>query len=94
VLTFMPLMWFTFAATALKTWCLTGFIELYARHYDSELFWLNLVGFIVITALSVATISVVGIYGIPVAIGVSYAFVLFLIRMTVARKDKQLNGLG
>ena len=94
VLLFMPLMWFTFAATALKTWCLTGFIELYARHYDAELFWLNLLGFAVITALSLAAIPFAGIYGIPVAIGVSYAFVLLLIRVTVARKDRHLAGLG
>ena len=94
VLVFLPLMWFTFTATALKTWCLAGFIELYARHYDRELFWLNLLGFALITILSLATISFAGIYGIPIAIGVSYAVVLYLIGITVARKDKHLGRLG
>lgn len=94
VLMYMPLMWFTFTATALKAWCLTGFIELYARHYDKELFWLNMFGFLLITAGSIALIQFWGIYGIPTAIGLTYIIVLSLIRITVVKKEARLERLG
>lgn len=93
VLDYLPLMWFTFIATALKAWCLTGFIELFSRHYDRELFLLNILGFILIIAASIGTIFALGIYGIPVGIGLTYIILLYLIRITVKNisKTKEKN---
>ncbi len=93
VLAFLPLLWCTFAATLCKAWCLTSFIELYARRQDRELFWLNVLILLLVTLGCVATIPPLGIYGIPLATGLAYLCVLVLIRRTVRAKNKRgLHG--
>jgi O-antigen/teichoic acid export membrane protein len=89
VLLYLPLLWCTFAATLCKAWCLTAFIELYARRHDRELFWLNLLILLLVTLGCVAAIPLLGIYGIPLATGLSYACILLLIRRTVQFKNKR-----
>jgi O-antigen/teichoic acid export membrane protein len=93
VLQYLPLLWCTFAATLCKAWCLTSFIELYARRYDRELFWLNVLILVLVSVGCVAGIPVLGIYGIPLATGLTYVCVLLLIRRTVNAKNKG-NLLG
>jgi O-antigen/teichoic acid export membrane protein len=88
VLLFLPLLWCTFAATFCKAWCLTSFIELYARRYDRELFWLNVLILVLVSLGCVAGIPLMGIYGIPLATGLTYLCILVLIRRTVQRKNK------
>jgi O-antigen/teichoic acid export membrane protein len=88
VLLYLPLLWCTFAATLCKAWCLTAFIELYARRHDRELFWLNLLILLLVTLGCVAAIPMWGIYGIPLATGLSYAGILLLIGRTVQFKNK------
>ena len=93
VLVFLPLLWCTFAATLCKAWCLTSFIELYARRYDRELFWLNVLILLLVTLGCVAGIPRLGIYGIPLATGLTYLSILLLIRRTVQAKNKRsLHG--
>lgn len=87
VLLFLPLLWCTFAATLCKAWCLTSFIELYARRLDRELFWLNVLILLLVTLGCVASISLLGIYGIPLATGLTYLGILVLIRRTVQAKN-------
>ncbi len=87
VLAFLPLMWCTFAATIVKAWCLTSFIELYARHFDRELFRLNLLVLVLVTLGCVAVIPLLGIYGIPVATSLTYLCILLLVRKSVRFKD-------
>jgi O-antigen/teichoic acid export membrane protein len=88
VASYMPLMWITFIAIALKTWCFTSFIELYARHYDKELFGLNIFSFILISTISVAIIPFYGIYGIPLAIGLAYTLALIFTRQLAIQNKK------
>jgi O-antigen/teichoic acid export membrane protein len=79
VLTYLPLLWFTFAATIIKAWCLTSFIELYARHLDRKLFWLNVLILLLVTLGCFVVIPVLGIYGIPLATSLTYLLVLLLV---------------
>jgi hypothetical protein len=93
VLLYLPLLWCTFAATVCKAWCLTSFIELYARRFDRELFWLNVLILLLVTLGCVAAIPSMGIYGIPLATGLTYLCILLLIRRTVQAKNKgSLDG--
>lgn len=87
VLLFLPLMWFTFAGTACKAWCLTSFIELYGRHLDRELFWLNVLILVLVTLGCVAGIPLLGIYAIPLATGLTYLCIVLLIRHIVRAKN-------
>jgi O-antigen/teichoic acid export membrane protein len=87
VLMYLPLLWCTFAATLCKAWCLTSFIELYARRYDRELFWLNVLILLLVSLGCVASLPLLGIYGIPLATGLTYLCILVLIRRTVQAKN-------
>lgn len=83
VLQYMPLLWCTFVATVCKAWCLTAFIELYARRLDRALFVLNVLILVVVTLGCAAGIPPWGIYAIPLATGLTYLGILVLIRRTV-----------
>jgi O-antigen/teichoic acid export membrane protein len=83
VLFFLPLLWCTLAATLCKAWCLSAFIELYARHLDRQLFGLNVLILVLVSVGCVAGIAGLGIYGIPLATGLTYLCVLRLIRRSV-----------
>jgi O-antigen/teichoic acid export membrane protein len=91
VLTFLPLLWCTFAATVCKAWCLTAFIELYARNFDRELFWLNVLVLVLVSFGCAAVIPVLGIYGIPLATSMTYLCLLLLVRRTL--QFKNIEGL-
>ncbi|NVO07635.1 MAG: oligosaccharide flippase family protein, partial [Rhodoferax sp.] len=78
VLLYLPLLWCTFAATVCKAWCLTSFIALYARHRDRALFGFNVLILLLVTLGCVAGIPLLGIYGIPLATGLTYACILLL----------------
>jgi O-antigen/teichoic acid export membrane protein len=80
VLQYLPLLWCTFAATLCKAWCVTGFIELYARRLDRRLFGLNLLVLLLVTLGCVASMTRLGIYGIPLATGLTYLVVALLQR--------------
>jgi hypothetical protein len=86
VLLYLPLLWCTFAATACKAWCLTSFIELYARQYDKSLFVLNVFVLAAVSLGCLATLPTLGIYGIPLTTGVTYLCTLYLVRRTVKAK--------
>lgn len=92
VLLFLPLLWCTFAATVCKAWCLTSFIELYARHLDRELFRLNVLILVLVTLGCAAAIPLLGIYGIPLATGLTYLGILLLIRRTVRMKNNEASN--
>jgi hypothetical protein len=83
VLQYLPLMWLTFAATAIKTWCLTDFIELFARRLDRQLFLLNVLILVLVTLGCYAVIPWIGIYGIPLSTGPVYFIVIVCIRHIV-----------
>ena len=87
VLTYLPLLWCTFAATVCKAWCLTSFMELYARSFDRELFWLNVLVLVLMTFGGMAVIPALGIYGIPLATLMTYLCLLILVRRTVQFKN-------
>jgi hypothetical protein len=93
VLLFLPLLWCTFAATVCKAWCLTSFIELYARRYDRALFGLNVLILLLVTLGCAAGIPLLGLYGIPLATGLTYLCIQVLIRRTVqANHNRSLHG--
>lgn len=87
VLTYLPLLWCIFAATVCKAWCLTSFMELYARHFDRELFWLNMLVLAMVTLGCAALIPVLGIYGIALATALTYLCLLALVHRTVRIKN-------
>jgi O-antigen/teichoic acid export membrane protein len=83
VLLYLPLMWLTFAATAIKTWCLTDFIELFARRLDRQLFLMNVLILALVALGCYASIPWMGIYGIPLSTGLAYLLILVCIRLVV-----------
>ena len=84
VLRYLPLLWCTFAATLCKSWCLTAFIELYARRLDGRLLGLNLLLLLLVSLGCVLAIPSLGIYGIPLATGLSYVATALLMRRSLA----------
>lgn len=89
VLLYLPLMWMTFCAGAIKVWCLTDFIELFARHLDRQLFLLNVLILALVALGAYAIIPWLGIYGIPLATGLAYGVVLVCIRQVVRTQPRQ-----
>ena len=84
MLRYLPLLWCTFAATLCKSWCLTAFIELYARRLDGRLLGLNLLLLLLVSLGCVLAIPSLGIYGIPLATGLSYVATALLMRRSLA----------
>lgn len=90
VLQYLPLMWLTFVATAIKIGCLTSFLELFARHWDRSLFLLNLLILGLVVGGCYAFIPWLGVYGIPLSTGLVYLLALLAIGSIVHRGDPRL----
>ena len=90
VMQYLPLMWLTFLATGFKIACLTSFVELFGRHLDAHLFLLNVLILLLVALGSVALIPAFGIYGIPLATGLTYLLAWFYIHHIVRSHTPRL----
>ena len=90
VLQYLPLMWLTFVATGVKIACVTSFVELFGRHLDAHLFLLNVLILVLVALGSVALIPATGIYGIPLASGLTYLLVWYYIHHIVRSHTPRL----
>jgi O-antigen/teichoic acid export membrane protein len=88
VLEYLPMMWATFAAAAIKTWCLTDFIELFARRLDGQLLMLNVLILLMVALGCYVFVSLFGIYGIALSTGVAYTLALIRIRHIVIMRPE------
>jgi O-antigen/teichoic acid export membrane protein len=86
VLEYLPLLWLVLAGMAVKTWCLTEFMALFARQMDRLLLALNLLVLLLAVAGGWAVIPRWGIYGVPLAAGFAYA--VALLWMTLSQRPQ------
>jgi len=89
VLQYLPLMWLTFAATAVKIACLTSFVALFAMRLDGHLFGLNVMILVLVVGGSLVLLPATGIYGIPLATGLAYLVTLYGIHHTVRTQTQR-----
>lgn len=85
VLEYLPLLWVVLAAMAVKTWCHTEFLALFARQMDRLSLALNLLILLLTVAGGWAVIPHWGVYGVPLAGGMAFAVVLLWITVCLRR---------